>query len=206
MRHAELFSDDKRWSVALAFGLMLYVAGFWLWDRQGTFALWSAHMASDNWLQHRALPRSAAVIQLVGQAVAAFGLLQAYVRTTFHHSLRHYVSAHLTSRAQVNATTWVRLRLNPLSTTRQQVKDIARFINDRSKDTVDVQEKLIQIEQNITKLRDEIREVDRKSLAGIVSQLQQTEIREREHDAVGLRLAIVGLLITAFGIAFGIVV
>lgn len=193
-------------SVALVFGLMLYIAIFWLADRDGTFALWSAHMASEDWLQHRAFARSnvAAVIQLVGQSIAAYGLFQAYVRTTFHQSVQQWASAHLTVRAQLSGTAWVGFHLNPLSTARQQIKNIARFINDRSRESVHVQEKLIQIQQNITKLRDEIRDVEHKSLAGIASQLQETEMKAREHDAADLRLAIAGLLITAAGIAFGI--
>jgi hypothetical protein len=98
-------NDDKRWSIALVFGLMLYIAGFWLADRDGTFALWSAHMASDDWLQHRALARGnvAAVIQLPGQAVAAFGLFRAYVRTTFHQSVQQWASALLGIRVQTSA-------------------------------------------------------------------------------------------------------
>jgi hypothetical protein len=198
-------NDDKRWSIALVFGLMLYIAGFWLADRDGTFALWSAHMASDDWLQHRALARSnvAAVIQLLGQAVAAFGLFQAYVRTTFHQSVQQWASAHLGIRLHANATAWVGFNLNSASTVRQQIRVIARFINDRSKDTVFVQEKLVQFEHDIAKLRDEIRELEHKSLSALTSQLHQREAKAREHDAVDLRLAIAGLLITAFGIAFG---
>jgi hypothetical protein len=198
--------DDQRWSAALVFGLMLYIAGFWLFDRDGTFALWSQHMASDDWLQHRVLARSniAGVIQLMGQAIAAFGLFQAYVRTTFHQSVQQWASAHLTTRAQVNATAWVGFHLNPLSTARQQIKHIARFINDRSKESVYVQEKLIEIQQDITKLSDEIREVEHTTLQHIASQSQQTQAKQREHDAIDLRLAIAGLLITAAGIAFGL--
>ena len=178
---------------------MLYVAGFWMADRDGTFALWSAHMASDDWLEHRA----ASAIQLLGQAIAAFGLFQAYVRTTFHQSVRQYGSAHLGIRVHANATAWVGFNLKPRSSVRQQIRDIARFINDRSKDTVFVQEKLIQFEHDIAKLRDEMRELEHKSLSALTSQLHQREAKERKHDAVDLRLAIAGLLIAAFGIALG---
>ncbi len=147
------------------FGLVLYIAGFWLADRDGTFALWSAHMASDDWLQHRALPRAASAIQLLGQAIAAFGLFQAYVRTTFHQSVRQYGSTHLGIRVHANATAWVGFNLKPRSSVRKQIRDVARFINDRSKDTVFVQEKLIQFEHDIAKLRDEMRQLERKLLS-----------------------------------------
>ena len=161
---------------------------------------------SDDWLQHRALARSniAAGIQILGQGIAAYGLFRAYVRTTFHQSVQQWGSAHLVSRAQLNAAGWVGFHLNPLSTARQQIKHIVRFINDRSRDTVFVQEKLIKIQQDITKLRDEMQALEHKTLAHIASQTQQTEMKAREHDAVDLRLAIAGLLITAAGIGFGI--
>lgn len=81
---------------------------------------------------------------------------------------------------------------------------MARFNNDRSKETVFAQAKLIQFNQDITKLRDETRALEHKSLATLTTQFQQSEAKEREHKAVDLRLAIAGLLITATGIAFGI--
>lgn len=200
--------DDKRWSLALVFGLMLYIAIFWLSDRHGTFALWSVQLASDDWLQHRVLARKniASVIQIVGSVIAAIGLLSAYVRTKYHLSVPQWlqVSAHLTLRPELTATAYVTFNLDPNATVQEQVKDLARFVNDRSRDTVFVDEKFIEIERKLRILRSDLDDLERNTMQRTDSQLHKIQARAYETDALDLTWAIWGIVIIAIGTAWGL--
>jgi hypothetical protein len=214
--------NDKRWFVGLLCYVVLRMAVFLVRDVY--------YLGHDDWLWHRVLARKnwTATVQAVGSLIAFLGLWRAYARARYDLTVPGWLKSvadrlwrwicrkprrgqdiviaapTMTAHVEASATAYVTFVLDTTLTVEEQIAGLVQFVNDRSKDGVGVQNKLVELGRDLRNLQSRASEIERNTLQRIDSRITELDDKINRTQVLDLIPAIVGLGITAFGTLFGI--
>jgi septal ring factor EnvC (AmiA/AmiB activator) len=109
-----------------------------------------------------------------------------------------------TVRIETGATGYVTFNLDTTQPVQEQLKRLADFVNNRSKESDFVQQKLIELGRELRQIRDQTAELERKTLERIQTQINELDQKINRTQVLDLIPAIVGLGISFLGTIFGL--
>ena len=224
--------SDRRMLVGALCSISLALAAaLVLGQPRGSLALLSHDLARDCWPHLRPLlarKNCATATQAVGALITFYGLGRVYVRAKYGLTIASWAkrgikrlwakllhrppevavrsgSAQGTFGLHVVAIGLVTHNVDITLSLQEQIKRLAQFVNNRSREAADMEKKITDLERELRQARDETSALERKALAHIETQIEQLSDRLDSIQVLDLRWAIWGLFVTFVGtvVSFG---
>jgi hypothetical protein len=180
-----------------------------------------------HWLGSPGRKGWATIVQFVGAVVTFGGLGAAYMRARYGLTVKALAQrawafirrqwakllrrpqdqiikpggAHSTVQFGTAAVGQVGFNLDTSLTVQEQLERLAQFVNHRSREAAQMESMIVALRQEVTKAHQHASDLASKTFAHIETQIQQLTDRLDKTQVLDLRWAIVGLAISAFGIA-----
>jgi len=217
--------DERRLLVGAVCGISLALAtALLLGQPHGSLAVWSHYLAHDDWVQLRVLARKniATTIQAIGALIAFYGLWRAYIRAKYDITVPAWIvwkafrwepssGDYLASprsafggKGDLDAPVYPQFVFNPKHRSRQQINQLARFVNERSKALGALDKQLRNLTAELRAAEFATADLEQKTLERIEAAIKALDDRLDRKQGLDLRVAIWGLLITFGGILWGL--
>lgn len=216
--------SDRRLLVGALCGISLtLVAGLVLGQPRGSLAAWSADLA-HHWPHLRHLLRLlvarknvATAIQAVGSLIAFYGLGRAYVRAKYDITVTAWIlwrvfrrkprgkgitvapGAALILRPELSATAYAQIVLDPKLKLRDQVKQLAVFVNNRSQEAAERDKRITDLGRKLRRAQVATTELKRDVLDRIETEVKALNDKLDRKQVLDLGWAIWGLFVTFVG-------